>query len=87
MSYKKFENNDIFYNVIKTKPRFEFKIWGGKAVANYRRRCATDRAGWGSRPQHAGGIHPDPAPRRREVGQGYPRRQDHHRAIDRKSVV
>lgn len=34
MSYKKFENSDLFYNVIKAKPRFEFKIWGGKAVVN-----------------------------------------------------
>jgi hypothetical protein len=35
MSYKKFENSDLFYNTIKAKPRFEFKIWGGKAVVNY----------------------------------------------------
>lgn len=34
MSYKKFENNDLIYNTIKTKPRFEFKIWGGKALIN-----------------------------------------------------
>jgi hypothetical protein len=34
MSYKKFENADLFYNTIKAKPRFEFKIWGGKAVVN-----------------------------------------------------
>ncbi len=35
MSFKKFENNDIFYNVIKTKPRFNFKIWGGNIYLNY----------------------------------------------------
>lgn len=34
MSYKKFENGDLFYNTIKAKPRFEFKIWNGKAVVN-----------------------------------------------------
>lgn len=34
MTYKKFENGDLFYNTIKAKPRFEFKIWGGKAVVN-----------------------------------------------------
>ena len=34
MSYKKFENNDLFYNTIKAKPRFQFKIWNGKAVVN-----------------------------------------------------
>lgn len=34
MSYKKFENSDLFYNTIKAKPRFEFKIWRGQAVVN-----------------------------------------------------
>lgn len=34
MSYKKFENGDLFYNTIKAKPRFQFKIWNGKAVVN-----------------------------------------------------
>lgn len=34
MSYKKFTNNDIFFNVIKTKPRFEFKIQGGNIYLN-----------------------------------------------------
>lgn len=34
MSYKKFENSDLLYNTIKAKPRFEFKIYGGKAVVN-----------------------------------------------------
>ena len=34
MSYFKFENSDLFYNTIKAKPRFEFKIWSGKAVVN-----------------------------------------------------
>lgn len=34
MSYKKFDNNDIFYNVIKAKPKFEFKIYRGNAYLN-----------------------------------------------------
>lgn len=34
MSYKKFDKNDIFYNVIKAKPRFEFKIFRGNAYLN-----------------------------------------------------
>ena len=34
MSFKKFSYNDIFNNVIKTKPRFEFKIYGGNAYLN-----------------------------------------------------
>lgn len=34
MSYKKFSYNDLFNNVIKTKPRFEFKIYGGKISLN-----------------------------------------------------
>lgn len=34
MSYKKFENSDLFYNTIKAKPRFEFKIWRGQVVVN-----------------------------------------------------
>lgn len=34
MSYKKFESGDLFYNTIKAKPRFEIKIWNGKAVVN-----------------------------------------------------
>ncbi len=34
MSYKKFEKNDIFFNVIKTKPRFEFKIYNGNTYIN-----------------------------------------------------
>lgn len=34
MSYKKFTNNDVFFNVIKTKPRFEFKIQGGNIYLN-----------------------------------------------------
>jgi hypothetical protein len=34
MSYKKFEDGDLFYNVIKTKPRYEFKIWKGAAYIN-----------------------------------------------------
>lgn len=28
------EPNDIFYNTIKTTPRFEFKIWGGEVYLN-----------------------------------------------------
>lgn len=35
MSYKKFEKSDVFYNVIKTKPRFQFKIWNGEIFLNY----------------------------------------------------
>ena len=34
MSYKKFENSDLFYNTIKAKPRFQFKIWNGKSYVN-----------------------------------------------------
>ena len=34
MSYKKFDNGDLFYNTIKAKPRFEFKISNGKALIN-----------------------------------------------------
>ena len=34
MSYKKFDNGDLFYNTIKAKPRFEFKIWRGQALVN-----------------------------------------------------
>ena len=34
MSYKKFERQDIFYNTIKTKPAFKFKIYDGKAYLN-----------------------------------------------------
>lgn len=34
MSYKKFENQDIFYNTIRTKPFFKFKIYAGKAYLN-----------------------------------------------------
>lgn len=34
MSYKKFENGDLLFNTIKAKPRFQFKIWGGKALVN-----------------------------------------------------
>lgn len=30
MLYKKFETNDLFFNTLKAKPRFEFKIWGGR---------------------------------------------------------
>lgn len=34
MSYKKFEKGDLFFNIIKTRPRFEFKIWGGNIYLN-----------------------------------------------------
>ena len=34
MSYKKFENEDLFFNTIKAKPRFEIKIWKGQVVIN-----------------------------------------------------
>lgn len=34
MSLKKFENNDLFFNIIKTKPRFQFKLWGGNIYLN-----------------------------------------------------
>jgi hypothetical protein len=34
MLYKKFEKSDLFYNIIKTRPRFEFKIWGGNVYLN-----------------------------------------------------
>ena len=34
MSYKEFGNNDVFYNVIKTKPSYQIKIWNGNAVVN-----------------------------------------------------
>lgn len=34
MSFKKFEATDIFQNTIKTKPRFEFKIYNGKISLN-----------------------------------------------------
>jgi hypothetical protein len=34
MSYKKFTKNDIFYNVIKAKPHYEFKIQGGNIYLN-----------------------------------------------------
>jgi hypothetical protein len=34
MSFKKFEDNDIFNNIIKAKPRFEFKIYGGNIYLN-----------------------------------------------------
>lgn len=34
MSYKEFEKNDVFYNVIKAKPSFQIKIWNGTAVVN-----------------------------------------------------
>lgn len=34
MSYKKFNNNDVFKNVIKTNPYFEFKIYNGGISLN-----------------------------------------------------
>jgi len=34
MSYKKFELGDLFYNTIKAKPRFEFKIHNGNIYLN-----------------------------------------------------
>lgn len=34
MSYKKFDLGDIFYNTIKAKPRFEFKIQNGNIYLN-----------------------------------------------------
>jgi len=34
MSYKKFNNNDVFKNTIKTNPQFEFKIYRGKTYLN-----------------------------------------------------
>ena len=34
MSYKKFELGDIFYNTLKTKPRYEFKIHNGNIFLN-----------------------------------------------------
>ena len=34
MSFKKFEEQDIFHNTIKTKPYFKFKIYGGQAFLN-----------------------------------------------------
>jgi hypothetical protein len=34
MPFKKFEQNEIFYNTIKTTPNYEFKIYGGKGYLN-----------------------------------------------------
>ncbi len=34
MIYKKFQKGDFFYNTIKTRPRFEFKLYGGKVYLN-----------------------------------------------------
>jgi hypothetical protein len=34
MPFKKFEKSDVFKNVIKTTPYFEFKIYGGKTYLN-----------------------------------------------------
>lgn len=34
MSYKKFEQGDLLYNIIKAKPRFEFKIFKGNIFLN-----------------------------------------------------
>lgn len=34
MSYKKFEQSDIFYNTIITKPRYEMKIYSGRLYIN-----------------------------------------------------
>lgn len=34
MSYKKFEKSDIFFNILKLKPRFEIKIENGKMEIN-----------------------------------------------------
>lgn len=34
MSYKKFEQGDLLHNVIKAKPRFEFKIFKGNIFLN-----------------------------------------------------
>ena len=34
MSFKKFEKGDLFFNTVKTKPRFEFKIYNGNIYLN-----------------------------------------------------
>lgn len=34
MSFKKFEKGDLLFNTIKTKPRFEFKIYNGNIYLN-----------------------------------------------------
>lgn len=34
MSLKKFENGDVFYNTLKTKPHYEIKIYLGVATIN-----------------------------------------------------
>lgn len=34
MSYKKFQQSDVFFNTIKTKPKFKFKIHGGNLYYN-----------------------------------------------------
>jgi hypothetical protein len=34
MSYKKFTNNDIFFNIIKSKPHYQFKIQNGNILLN-----------------------------------------------------
>ena len=34
MSYKEFKKDDVFFNTIKTKPHFKFKIYDGKAYLN-----------------------------------------------------
>ena len=34
MSLKKFEKGDLLHNIIKAKPRFEFKVWNGNIYLN-----------------------------------------------------
>lgn len=34
MSYKKFQQSDIIFNTVKTKPKFKFKIYGGNFYYN-----------------------------------------------------
>jgi len=34
MSYKKFDETDIIFNTVKTKPKFKFKIYGGSLYIN-----------------------------------------------------
>lgn len=42
MPFKKFEKSDVFKNVVKTTPYFEFKIYGGKIYLNNSLRGYTD---------------------------------------------
>lgn len=42
MSFKKFNSNDLFYNTIKTKPHFEFKIYNGQVFTNNLSKLSND---------------------------------------------